>query len=384
MPETMKAIRKTARQPGLVVEDVPLPPVGPHEVLIRVATASICGTDVHIWKWDPWSRQRINPPLTVGHEFAGTVVEIGSAVEHVRVGDFVSAESHITCGMCFQCRTGQAHMCPKTKVIGVDCDGSFAEYVALPESVIWPNDAAKLPPEIATLQEPFGNAVYATLAHDLAGQTVGVFGCGPIGCFAVGIAKASGAAAVFATDVVDYRLELARRMGADAIFNPKHAGRASDNGTNGTANWLIEANEGYGVDVVLEMSGAAAAITSAFKTVRNGGRVTLFGIPSSPVEIDVAENMIFKNLTVLALNGRRIFDTWYKTRWMLERGVVDLRPLITRQLPFERIDEAMELLSSGQACKIVLRPSETPVQAAVAAGSVAKPDANVTGTVRHP
>lgn len=384
MPETMKAIRKAAREPGLVIEDVPTPNVGAHDVLVQVVAASICGTDLHIWKWNPWSEQRIRPPLTIGHEFAGKVVEIGPAVEHVRVGDYVSAESHITCGMCFQCRTGQAHMCPATKVIGVDCDGVFAEYVALPESVIWRNDATKIPPEIATLQEPFGNAVYATLAHDLAGQTVGVYGCGPIGCFAIGIAKASGAAAVFATDIVDFRLELARQMGADAIYNPTHeAGRDSD-GLNGTTHWLIEANEGYGVDVVLEMSGAAGAITSAFRSVRNGGRVTLFGIPSSPVEIDVAENMIFKNLTVLALNGRRIFDTWFKTRWMLEGGVVDIGPLITKQLPFDRIDEAMELLSSGQACKIVLRPSEAPIASVAAAGVTQAADANVRGVVRHP
>lgn len=383
MPRKMKAIRKPAREPGLVIEDIPLPEVGAHDVLIRVAAASICGTDLHIWKWDQWSRQRLNPPLTVGHEFSGTVVEIGSAVEHVDVGDFVSAESHVTCGMCFQCRTGQAHMCPNTKVIGVDCEGAFAEYVCLPESVIWPNDPTKISPAVASLQEPFGNAIYATLAHDLAGQTVGVFGCGPIGCFAVGIAKASGAAAVFATDVVDYRLGLAKQMGADAIYNPMQDGQANSGHANGTTNWLIEANEGYGVDVVLEMSGAPAAITSAFRTVRNGGRVTLFGIPANPVEIDVAENMIFKNLTVLALNGRKIFDTWFKTRWMLEGGVVDVQPLITRELPFEQIDEAMELLSSGQACKIVLQPSEEPVEATAVTGAAKKRDANVTGTIRH-
>jgi threonine 3-dehydrogenase len=384
MPQTMKAIRKVSPQKGLVLEDVPVPRIGPHDVLVRVTAASICGTDVHIWRWNDWSQQRIRPPLTIGHEFAGTVVEVGTAVEHARPGDFVSAESHITCGMCFQCRTGQAHMCPKTQIIGVDRDGAFAEYVAVPESVIWKNDPARLAPEIASLQEPFGNAVYATLAHDLAGQTVGVFGCGPIGCFAVGIAKASGAAAVFATDIVDYRLELARRMGADAIHNPNHDRGSGNDGKNGVTNWLVEANEGYGVDIVLEMSGAPQAITSAFRAVRNGGRVTLFGLPSRPVEIDVAENMIFKNLTVLALNGRRIFDTWYKTRWLLERGVVDLRPLITRQLKYEQIDEAMELLAVGQACKIVLRPSEVPAASARVSAPAEATDANITGVIRHP
>lgn len=345
----MKAIRKVRGAPGLALEDVPAPGIGAHEVLVAVEAASVCGTDLHIWKWDDWSSKRIRPPLTLGHEFAGTVVEVGRSVEHVRVGDYVSAESHITCGMCFQCRTGQAHLCPKTRILGVDRDGAFAEYVALPESVIWANDRARLPPEIATLQEPFGNAVFATLAHDLAGRTVGVFGCGPIGLFSIAIAKASGVAAVYATDVNDFRLELARRMGAVAAFDARADGA-------GPARRMIEANEGSGLDIVLEMSGAPDAIDGALRAVRNGGRVTLFGIPASPVRIDVAERMIFKNLTVLALNGRRIFDTWYQTRRLLERGVVDLRPLVTRELPFERVEEAMELLSAGRACKIVLRP----------------------------
>ena len=348
MADTMVAIRKASAAPGLAVEEVPVPLPGPHDVLVQVEAASICGTDLHIWKWDDWSRQRIRPPLTVGHEFAGTVAAVGDLVEQVRVGDYVSAESHVTCGHCFQCRTGQAHMCPQTQILGVDRDGAFAEYVAVPESVIWQNDRAKLPPEIATLQEPFGNAVYASLSHDLAGQTVAVFGCGPIGLFSIGIARASGAGAVFALDPVAYRLDLARKMGANDVFAPAGDGDAVE--------WILQATGGNGVDVVLEMSGAPSAITDAFRAVRNGGRMTLFGIPSRPVEIDIAENMIFKNLTVFALNGRRIWDTWYKTRWLLESGMVDLRPLITGQMPFQKVEDAIQLLAAGQACKVVLRP----------------------------
>lgn len=372
---TMKAIRKPAAAQGLVVEDVPLPQPGPHDVLVRVEAASICGTDLHIYNWDEWSRNRIKPPLTLGHEFAGTVVETGNAVEQVRVGDYISAESHITCGHCFQCRTGQAHMCPSTKILGVDRDGAFAEYVAVPESVIWQNSRAKLPPEIATLQEPFGNAVFATLSHELAGQTVAVFGCGPIGLFSIGIARASGAGAVFAIDPVDFRLNLARAMGATQTFAPKKGVSAVE--------WLLEVNEGFGVDIVLEMSGAPQAINDAFSSVRNGGRMTLFGIPAGPVEIDVAQKMIFKNLTVFALNGRRIWDTWYKTRWLLETGVVNLRPLITSEMRFDQIDEAIHLLNAGMACKIILRPEhagpvalpEPPVRAA---------DPNIVGHIVHP
>lgn len=378
MADKMTAVRKVRAEKGLVVEEVPIPEIGPEEVLVAVEAASICGTDLHIWKWDEWSKQRIKPPLTVGHEFAGTVVEVGRNVEHVGVGDYVSAESHVTCGMCFQCRTGQAHMCPSTRILGVDRDGAFADYVALPEKVIWRNDRDKLPPEIATLQEPFGNAVFATLAHNLPGESVGVLGCGPIGLFSIGIARASGAARVLAADLNDYRLRLAKAMGADSVFNP-----GSDGSGEGLASWLVEANEGFGVDIVLEMSGSASAIDAAFRGVRNGGRVTLFGIPPSPVRIDVAERMIFKNLTVLALNGRRIFDTWYRTRWLLEGNVVDVRPLISHQVGLEDIEEAMGLLSAGQACKIVVRPKAF---AAVGEGRAARgePDANVRGLVVHP
>jgi threonine 3-dehydrogenase len=245
-------------------------------------------------------------------------------------------------------------MCPQTKILGVDRDGAFAQYIAVPESVIWQNDRTKLPADIASLQEPFGNAVFATLSHDLAGQTVVVFGCGPIGLFSIGIACASGAAAVIAVDPVEYRLNLAKQMGASQTFSPAAEGDIVEK--------ILDANEGYGVDVVLEMSGAPAAITNSFQTVRNGGNITLFGIPSNPVEIDIAENMIFKNLKVIALNGRKIWDTWYKTRWLLESGVVNLRPLITEEMGLEQIEEAAGLLSDGKACKIVLRPNPEMVE----------------------
>jgi threonine 3-dehydrogenase len=347
----MVAVRKVRPGKGFDVVEVPLPELARDQVLVGVEAASICGTDLHIWNWDDWSAQRIRPPLTLGHEFSGTVVDVGEAVSRVKVGDYVSAESHVTCGMCFQCRTGQAHMCPSTRILGIAMDGAFAEYVAVPEKVIWQNDRSKMSPEVASLQEPFGNAVFATNAHDLSGQSVAILGCGAIGLFSVGIARASGAARILAVDLNDYRLGLARKMGAHRVLNAAEAG-----GSLETADWLVRNNDGLGVDIVLEMSGAPSAIDAAFRGVRNGGRVTLFGIPSNPVQIDVAEQMIFKNLTVLALHGRRIFDTWYRTRWLLESGVVDLRPLITRQLGLEDIHQAMELLASGEACKIILRP----------------------------
>lgn len=379
MSERMRAIRKMRPEKGLEVVEVPIPELQDNEVLVGVEATSICGTDLHIWNWDEWSAHRIKPPLTLGHEFAGTVVEVGRNVGHTKVGEYVSAESHITCGMCFQCRTGQAHMCPATRILGIDLDGAFAEYVAVPEKVIWKNDRSKISPEIATVQEPFGNAVFATMAHDLAGQSVGVLGCGPIGLFSIGIARASGAGRVVAVDLNEYRLGRAQAMGAHEVFQPGPETQSTD-----IAHWMIEANEGFGVDIVLEMSGAPSAIDAAFRGVRNGGRVTLFGIPSKPVSIDVAESMIFKNLTVLALNGRRIFDTWYKTRWLLENGVVDLRPLITKEMGLEDIDEAMENLAAGQACKIILRPKQAPESASLSPDQEEKVDANVRGVVVHP
>jgi threonine 3-dehydrogenase len=345
--ETMRAIRKLAAAPGLELVELPVPAPGDAEVLVRVEAASVCGTDLHIDRWDAWSRERIHPPLTLGHEFAGTVVEVGGAVRSAAVGDYVSAESHVTCGACFHCRTGRAHMCPATRILGVDRDGGFAEFVAVPESVLWQNDRTKLPPELACLQEPFGNAVFATSTQELAGRTVAVLGCGPIGLFTIAIARASGAGRVLATDTTPYRLELARTMGA--------AG-AADASEVDAVDWLLAANEGDGLDVVFEMSGAPAAIGSAFRAVRNGGHVVLFGIPDRPVEIDVAESLIFKNLTVTAVNGRQVWETWFKTRWLLEHGVVDLRPLVTHELPLEGFADAFEELGRGEACKIVLRP----------------------------
>ncbi len=350
--ERMPALRKSAAEPGLRLEDVPIPVPGANEVLVEVEAASVCGTDLHIHTWDEWSQQRVHPPLTLGHEFAGTIVEVGDDVDHAHVGDYVSAESHITCGMCFQCRTGQAHMCERTQILGVDRDGAFAGYLVVPEAVIWQNDRSKLPPEIATLQEPFGNAVFATSEQDLAGRSVAVLGCGPIGLFTIGIARASGAAVVFASDRTEFRLGLARAMGAHATVNVAE--------TPDTADWFREQNEGFGFDVVFEMSGSPRAIADAFLIARNGGRVLLFGIPSRPVEIDVAESLIFKNLNVLAVNGRRIFATWYKTRWLLESGVVDLRPLITDEIALDDFEDAFTKLEAGEACKIVVYPRGRP------------------------
>ena len=353
----MWAIRKLRREPGLDLVETSVPQVADDDVLIRVEAASLCGTDLHIFHWDDWAAHRIVPPLTLGHEFAGTVVDVGPNVRRVAPGDYVSAESHVTCGMCFHCQTGQAHMCEQTQILGVDRDGAFAEYVAVPESVIWLNDRTKLPPEIATLQEPFGNAVFATSLHDLAGRTVAILGCGPVGLFSVAIARASGAGRILASDRKEFRLDLASVVGVTDVVNVDEVADVPA--------WFLDHNEGEHLDVVFEMSGSPNAIGDAFRIARNGGHVVLFGIPARPVEVDVAESLIFKNLTVTAVNGRQIFGTWYRTRWLLEHGVVDLRPLITHRYPLAEFERALAQLDAGEACKIVLHPTEAaePVSA---------------------
>jgi threonine 3-dehydrogenase len=240
-------------------------------------------------------------------------------------------------------------MCERTQILGVDRNGGFADFVTVPASVIWQNDRTKLPPELACLQEPFGNAVFATATQDLAGRAVAVLGCGPVGLFAIAIARALGAGRLLASDHVPYRLELARTLGADDVVNVDEV--------ENVPAWFAEHNEGVGMGIVFEMSGALRAIEDAFGIVRHGGNVVLFGIPARPVTIDIAESLIFKNLTVSAVNGREIWETWYTTRWLLEHGVVDLRPLITAELPLERFEEGFALLETGEACKIVLRPN---------------------------
>ena len=370
----MWAIRKRGPAPGLALDEVPVPVPLDDEVLVEVEAASVCGTDLHIFRWDAWARNRIEPPLTLGHEFAGTVKAIGRSVRHVAVGDYVSAESHVTCGACYHCRTGRAHMCEKTQILGVDRNGAFAQYVAVPESVIWKNDRSKLPPEIATLQEPFGNAVFALSHEDVAGKSVAILGCGPVGLFSIGDRPRFGrrARARLGSDAVPARARAAhgRTRGA----RPARGGRRARAGSSSTT-------KGEHPDVVFEMSGAREAIVDAFRIARNGGRVILFGIPAQPVELDVAEELIFKNLSVSAVSGREVFATWYKTRWLLEHGVVDLRPLITEELTLDEFERAFALLESGNACKVVLRPNGAPHEALVATPSGA---AEADGTLSRP
>ncbi|MBI3405548.1 MAG: alcohol dehydrogenase catalytic domain-containing protein, partial [Acidobacteria bacterium] len=277
MPATMKALRKVSAARGARVETVPIPEISPKEVLVRVKAASICGTDLHIYEWDRWSASRIKPPLTFGHEFCGVIEKVGAEVSGLAPGEFVSAEMHLYCGTCHQCRLGQLHICQNVRIIGIDQDGCFAEFVRIPASNIWKIDPS-IPEHYAAILDPLGNAVHTVLAGPIAGQTVAITGCGPIGLMALAVAKACGCSTAFAIEVNAHRLQLARTMGADLVLNPAEMDVVAA---------VRSATGGTGADVLLEMSGNPRAIQQGFQLLRAGGRASLLGIPSQPVTFDL-------------------------------------------------------------------------------------------------
>jgi threonine 3-dehydrogenase len=327
------------------MREVPVPQIGPTDVLVAVETASVCGTDLHIFHWDEWAQNRIKPPYTPGHEFCGTIAAVGELVQGLAPGDFVSAEMHIACGHCLQCRTGQAHVCQFVKILGVDDDGAFADYVKIPAANVW-KLSEEIPREYGSLFDPFGNAVHTALSGAIAAQTVAVTGCGPIGLFSIAIAKACGAARVFAIEPNAKRRELARLMGADVLLDPS--------GEDVDAKVKAE-TDGNGVDVLLEMSGHPAAIRQGFGILRNGGRASLLGLPSKQFELDIANAIIFKGAVVHGINGRKMYETWFQAEALMRNPAIDLTPVITHRLPLGKFDEAMKLLESGEASKILLQ-----------------------------
>lgn len=342
----MQAIVKPGPAPGAEVRQVDMPEIGPHDVLVRVRAASICGTDLHIYSWDRWAQRRLRPPLVFGHEFCGYVERVGDEVSSVKPGEFVSAEMHVACGHCFQCRTGQSHICQDVRIIGIDTDGCFAEFVKIPESNIWKIDPA-VPVEYAAILDPLGNAVHTVLAGEVAGLSVAITGAGPIGLFSIAVAKACGGTPVFVTEPHPYRQKLAERMGADAVLDP---------GAVDVAAEVLKRTGGVGADVVLEMSGHPDALRQGFQMLRRGGRMSLLGIPAKPLEIDLANDVIFKGAVVQGINGRGVFDTWYKMQALLKSGALKLDPLITDRMPLQDFEKGVQLLLSGNASKILLYP----------------------------
>src|ERR1700719_459056 len=347
---TMKALRKRQAAKGLQMDTVAVPSIGPTDVLVRVTAASICGTDLHIYGWDRWSQGRIKPPVTLGHEFSGVIERVGEEVTAVNAGDKVSAEMHVSCGHCHQCRLGETHIFQNLRIIGIDQDGAFAEFVKIPASNIWKLDSA-IPEHYGAILDPLGNAVHTVLAGAIAGQTVLVTGCGPIGLMSIAVAKACGSSTVVATETNAQRRAMARKMGADVVLDP----------SSGNAVKQIWADtSSTGVDVLLKMSGTPAAIQQGFAALRAGGRASLLGIPTESVPLDLVNDVIFKGATVQGIYGRRMYGTWVQMTALLKAGRLNLEPLFGERTSLEKFEDAFSLLRGGLAGKILMYPDGVP------------------------
>ena len=342
IPPTMKALVKARPEPGIWMQEVPVPEAGPNDLLIRVRKAAICGTDLHIYKWDNWAQATLKLPLVVGHEFMGEVVQVGTHVDGFVVGDRVSGEGHITCGHCRRCRAGNRHLCRNTRGIGVNRDGAFADFLCLPAT-----NAFKLPTlipdEVAAFLDPLGNAVHTALSFDMVGEDVLITGAGPIGCIAAAVARHVGARHVVVTDVNDYRLEIARKMGASRVVNPTRSE---------LRQVMADLGMTEGFDVGLEMSGHADAFRSMLELMNHGGKVALLGIFSDPVAIDWAK-VIFKGLVLKGIYGREMFETWYKMASLLQGGL-NVTPVLTHRFKRDAFEDAFATIRAGNCGKIVL------------------------------
>lgn len=342
------AVRKLAPRRGAEIARIEMPRLGPHDVLLEVKATSICGTDRHVYAWDAWAERRVKPPQTMGHECCGVVVDKGALVTNVDVGDLVSVETHIPCGHCRMCQTGNRHVCLKVVILGVDVDGCFAQQLRVPDVCCWKNPKGT-DPRIAAIKEPFGNAVYTVDSARVSLKTVAIFGDGPIACFSAAICRAQGAARVVVVGITPARLELAKRMGAHRVIDARH---------EDPVETLLAETSREGFDVVLELAGTQVTVTQGFKVLRRRGTFIAFGIPSGPMSVDWNDGVIFKEAQVLGLNGRRMFETWYSTDALIHGGLVDPSPVITHSFPLEQVDRAFELLDdpAGTAGKIVLLP----------------------------
>src|SRR5438105_11239042 len=344
---TMKALRKMQAARGLSMEPAHVPAIGPTDVLVRVKAASICGTDLHIYGWDRWSQGRIKPPVTLGHEFCGVIERVGDEVAALKAGDFVSAEMHVNCGHCHQCRVGEAHICPNVKIIGIDQDGAFAEFVKIPAANIIKLDAT-IPERYGAILDPLGNAVHTVLAGAIAGRTALVTGCGPIGLMAIAVAKACGSSMVFATETNEHRRAMAKKMGAEVVLN-----QAAED----AVARIVDDTGKTGVDGLLEMSGNPTAIQQGFKALRAGGRASLLGIPTENVPLDLVNDVIFKGATVQGIYGRRMYETWVQMTALLKAGRLNLEPLFGERASLGKFEGAFAKLQEGLPGKILLYPN---------------------------
>jgi threonine 3-dehydrogenase len=339
----MRALVKAEAAPGIWMRDVPTPEIGHNDVLVQIRQTAICGTDIHIHDWDDWARQTIPVPMTVGHEFVGEIVEIGSEVRGLAIGQRVSGEGHVTCGHCRNCRAGRRHLCRNARGIGVNRPGCFADYLSIPAVNVFPLPD-EIPDEIAAFLDPLGNATHTALSFDLIGEDVLITGAGPIGCMAAAIARHAGARYIVITDVNDYRLELARKMGADRAINV-----ANDSLDETMAG--LGMTEGF--DVGMEMSGNPRALRQLLKAMVHGGHVALLGIPPGETAINW-NDVIFKGLILKGVYGREMFETWYKMASMLHSGL-DVSPILTHQYSADEFQRGFDTMRSGQSGKVVLR-----------------------------
>lgn len=340
--KTMKAIIKKKPEPGLWLEEVPIPETGINDVLIKIMKTAICGTDVHIYNWDAWSQKTIPVPMVIGHEFVGRVERVGSNVTDFHPGDIVSGEGHIVCGRCRNCLAGRRHLCMNTSGVGVNRTGAYAEYLCIPVTNVWYADP-KIPLDILSIFDPLGNAVHTALSFDVLGEDVLITGAGPIGIMAVAIAKHAGARYVVITDVNPYRLELARKLGATLAIDVRSESIKD-------AQKKLGMKEGF--DVGLEMSGSAAGLHDMLANMCHGGKIALLGILPPKTEINW-DTVIFSGLTIKGIYGREMYETWYKMTSMIQTGL-DVSPVITHRFPYTRFEEAFQIMRSGNSGKIIL------------------------------
>ncbi len=338
----MKALVKRSPEKGIWMEEVPMPEVGINDVLIKMKKTSICGTDLHIYKWDSWAQKTIKTPLIVGHEYVGVVVDKGAGVTNVNIGDRVTGEGHIACGQCRNCRRGKLHVCENTLGIGVNLDGAFAEYMALPAANVIKLDD-RISDEVASIMDPFGNATHTALSFPLIAEDVLITGAGLIGCMATGIARFAGARHVVVTDFSDYRLDLAKKMGATLTINPSKGE---------TIEGAMKQLGMVGFDVGLEMSGAPAAFNDMLKNMYNGSKISLLGILPNGTSIEW-DDVIFKSLTIKGIYGREMWETWYQMEQMLISGF-DLSPVITHRLGIDDFQQGFDIMESGACGKVIL------------------------------
>jgi len=338
----MKALVKARPEAGLTLTEVPIPQVGPNDVLVKIKKTSICGTDLHIYNWDEWSQKTIKTPMTIGHEFVGEIVELGSHVGGFQIGERVSGEGHIVCGVCRNCLAGRRHYCPHTKGIGVNRDGAFAQYLAIPSSNVW-RCSPDIPDDVISCFDPLGNAVHTALTYDLVGEDVLITGAGPIGIMAAAICKHVGARYVVITDLNEYRLDLAKKMGATRTVNVSKAS---------IPDVMKELKMKEGFDVGLEMSGSPVAFSGMVDNMFNSGRIALLGLLKAQTQINW-DKVIFNGLSIKGIYGREMFETWYKMTAMLQSGL-DISPVITHRFDVRDYEEGFKVMNSGNSGKVVL------------------------------